>query len=272
MGLAAGPLDPPGLPVVERRERSNVFRLPDGNHALYAYAGPVNWRGADGKWYPFDSSIVSDGISGFRNRSGPVTFSFAGVSGAGSLVRASGESWSAGFRLEGMLPAIPGLVEGRKLRYPGILPGADLEYEVGRNRLKEVLVLRDAVTAGGGVFRFPLELSGVEARADLDGTIGLYRAAGELVARLPRGVAFDSSGDPATGREPRVAPVALRLLHEGGQPVVEVEAPRSLLDDPATVWPVQVDPEFAAGTATDDWDSYVRSNCGTCNQQGTAAE
>src|SRR5205823_7300651 len=60
--LDSGPLDPPGLPVVSRSETTNVFRQDDGNGVLYSYAGPVNWLAPDGRWVPFDTSIISDGL------------------------------------------------------------------------------------------------------------------------------------------------------------------------------------------------------------------
>ena len=274
VALDAGPLDPSGLPVVSRSETTNVFRLPDGKGELYSYAGPVNWLAPDGRWVPFDTSVIADGQGRFRNRSGPVTVSFAGLSGAGPLVRVGTDAWSVGFTAAGMLPTVGVAVDGGKATYPGLVGGADLEYSVGATNLREVISLPSRVAAGSGVFRFPLELSGVTAHQDADGTIGFYDAGGMRQAWIPPGVAVDSSGDPAAGVQPRSGPVTVTLVDDGVEQVVEVHAPLALLDDPAAVWPIKVDPDvrFSRDTGTGAWDSYVRSNCGGCNQTGTNPE
>ncbi len=272
--LDVGPLDPPDLELLQRTDTTNVFRRPDGNGELFAYAGPVNWQAPDGRWVPLDATVISDGLGRFRNRSGPITASFAGVSGGGPLVQVGTDAWSVGFTLEGMLPSVAAATDRNTVRYPGLLGGADVEYTVGRDVVKEILSLPNAAAAGSGVFRFPLELSGVAAHQGADGSFGFYDAAGIRVASIPnQGAAWDSSGDPATGQQPRQAPVAVRLVDDGAGLVVEVEAPRSLLDDPATVWPVKIDPDVRFPKDWgDSWDSYVRSNQPTWTQQGTWAE
>ncbi|MCA1832856.1 MAG: hypothetical protein LC750_09050 [Actinobacteria bacterium] len=274
MALDVGPLDPPDAPLVSRSETTNVFHLPDGNGALYSYAGPVNWLAPDGRWVPFDTSVIADGLGRFRNRSGPVTVSFAGLSGADPLVRVGTDAWSVGFTAEGMLPTIALGVDGGTARYPGLVGGADLEYTVGRSNLREVITVPNRAAAGSGVFRFPLQLSGVIAHQDADGTIGFYDAAGVRQAWIPPGIAIDSSGDPGAGVQPRSGPVTVNLVDDGVEQAVEVHAPQALLDDPAVVWPIKVDPDvrFPRDTGTGSWDSYVRSNCGTCNQTGTNVE
>ncbi|HEY3239628.1 MAG TPA: hypothetical protein VGL92_08700, partial [Acidimicrobiia bacterium] len=124
-----------------RTERNNIFQLPDGNYAMYAYGAPVNWQDADGSWHPINPTLVSDALGRLENTSGPVKFSFAALAGTESLFRASGDGWSAGFTLEGMLVGTPGLADGHKIRYPGILNGIDLEYEVGRTSVRKFVVL-----------------------------------------------------------------------------------------------------------------------------------
>ncbi|PLS76440.1 MAG: hypothetical protein CYG61_02075 [Actinobacteria bacterium] len=262
--------DPAKAKLLERTERNLIYENPDGTRTLRAFSGPISWKDARGVWQPIDPTVVADGERGFKNRAGRVAFSFAPRADAAQVVRAATSDWSVGFGFEGARATADATASGSKIRYQGVAEGVDLEYHVvGSDELKELVVLNQRPAAGAStVFRFPLTVSRVTPKADADGTIGFYDADDTRVAEIPTGTMFDASGDPQRALEPAHAPVQTRLVKENGRFLVEVEAERAWLEDPARVYPVSVDPQFKAGWDTGMGDAFVGSGCWDCNYNG----
>lgn len=271
---SAPPFDLARAKLIERTRTGNVYENPDGTRTLRTFAGPANWRDSAGRWQPIDPTVVADGERGFKNRSGEVTFAFAKRADSPSLVRASAKGWSVSFGFEGARGDAAPVVEGHKIRYPQVGEGIHLDYTVGVDQLKEVVVLeRPLAAAASSTFRFPLAASGVTPSTDDDGTIVFVDPDGTKVAVIPPGSMQDASGDEATGAEPAAAPVTTRLVRDAGRWVVELAPDRAWLDDPARQYPISIDPSFWAGannggTNTYGTDAFVGSGCGNCNYNG----
>jgi RHS repeat-associated protein len=252
--------------LVSTTETSEVFANPDGTVTARIHAGPVNWRDVDDKWRKIDPALVSDGDR-LRGRSLPFDASFADRVGNGELVTISGRDWSASISPAFGQSGAASEVSGSTLWYRQVAPGTDLGYSVLGDQVKEVVRLDSSAASGDGTWRFTLRTSGVTARAEPDGSVGLRDLAGALVATLPVGVAFDSF---AGGDHPAVTPVALGLLGAGNHQIVELSVDRAWLVAPERVYPVVVDPEivFNAGRDSGHWDAFVGSGCANCNYNG----
>lgn len=154
--------------VVERTERSDVFANPDGSRTAQVHAQPVNFQDGSGAWRPIDTRVVADG-AGFRNGGGPLAARFAARGDAAGVVKVSAGAAAASFSMDGAAPAAASPT-GSTVRYPGVAPGVDLEYQVGARSVKELVVLRQPPSAGASAtFRFPLQLDGLTPELAEDG-------------------------------------------------------------------------------------------------------
>ena len=91
-------------------------------------------------------------------------------------------------------------VTGSKVVYRDIMPGTDVELEVSGTSLKDTIVLksRDAATS----WVFPLELRGLTAQPQADGSVALRNAAGAIVISIPAGSMSDSKFTARPARWP----------------------------------------------------------------------
>ncbi len=239
--------------VESRRTDRTTFLNPDGSRTARLYTGAVNYRDAAGTWTPIDTTIQSDGSGNYRNAAGPVRYSFESATGSGDLVRAVGDGWSLGFAPEGQVQARAARAEGSEVTYANALPDADLAYRVLPEALKETVVLKRAPTSSAQRrYSFPLTLQGLRAVSE-GGGVTFYDASGEVAARIPPGVMWDS------GVQPAQAPVKVTLARRNGRSVIDLDVDGAFLTDPARVYPVMIDPTLYPGIDTTRSDASVRS-------------
>ncbi|HEV7888069.1 MAG TPA: DUF6531 domain-containing protein, partial [Acidimicrobiales bacterium] len=245
-------LDPATAELVGHTEKADIFRDPSGATVARIWSKPQNFLDAAGTWKKIDNTIVPTG-DGFKNAAGKVDFSFAGATGdARDVVQVSDDGWSVGLSLVGAAKGKAGKPDKHVITYKDVLPGADLEYHVDDESVKEFVTLKQAPGPKAPTsFRFQLKLKGVTTRVEANGAIGFHDADGQLVGLIPQGAALDSAKTPATN------PVRVELV-EGGA-AVDVSVDGAWLRDPGRVYPVQVDPALVAGRTTTHDDMYVTS-------------
>jgi hypothetical protein len=87
-----------------------------------------------------------------------------------------------------------------------------------------------------------LDLQGLAAHQQADGSIVFTDEDGKARASLPKGWMEDSAVDPHSGDGAISIGVTLSLVTYHGVPAVRVHADAAWLYDPARVFPVRIDP------------------------------
>jgi YD repeat-containing protein len=246
--------------VSERRAAAKIFANPDGTRTARVYSGPIHYQDASGAWKDIDTKLVADAVGGYRNSGGPLSLHFAPASNDPSLATVSAGGHQISFSMEGASPSV-GVPSGSGIRYAGVATDTDLEYHVGTDVLKEIVVLNHAPASGSGAsFRFVLNPGDLAPRADDDGSIGLYDDAGTKVLAVPPATMWDSRQDLRSG-EPAYGPAHLTLSWEGENWIVSVEGDGAWLADSSRTYPVYIDPTvaFGAGRSGGGDDAFVMS-------------
>ncbi|MGA5761354.1 LamG-like jellyroll fold domain-containing protein [Nonomuraea bangladeshensis] len=136
-------------------------------------------------------------------------------------------------------------------------PGADLVVTALPTGFRHDVVLRER-PAGPVEYRIPVETSGLSFAERKNGGLRLSDAKGKVVAEAPEPVMWDSSGtSPQTGG-PRQATIPTDVVKENGQSVLVLKPDTAWLSDPATTFPVVVDP---TSTITVTTDTVLSSLC-----------
>ncbi|MFC3508869.1 DNRLRE domain-containing protein [Amycolatopsis halotolerans] len=250
-----------------RTATDRTYANTDGTLTTEFGQEPINFRAPDGSYQPVDTTIVPAGAD-WSNAADTERLTFAAKAAESDLVRIAvdGEH-EFGYGLGGAVPSA-GAVSGSRIVYPGVRPGADLRLDVVPGGVKETLVLNTPQAAA--TWDFPLRLKGLRPSL-VDGRISLADAAGRERARIPAGFMTDSRRDPATGDPARSEGVTYELVENAGAFTLRVKLDASWLNDPARVYPVEVDPsvETAASDGGAVFQNGSRLDGGTELKIGT---
>jgi len=256
--------------VGKRTANSRFFELSDGRVQAELGAGPVNYRDGQGRWQPIDTRIAKVDRPGFAW--GSLANSFASLFGHSSdqLLRVEQPGWQVTLGLPGPVTALTPIVRGDTIAYPGALgAGADLVWRVTPQGVKEQIVLAHPPPAEAA-WRFSLKLGGVVARAQPDGSIGLFASQGGDVPLfvMPKPFMTDAADDPASPYGKAWSDkVTQTVSQQGDQVQVTVRADPAWLHAAGRRWPVVVDPTIKIQPI--DWwqslDVELRSDLPTSN-------
>ena len=251
MDLARGQAAESGVRIEVPELRSvlsSTYANPDGTLTDELSSAPVWAPTAGGGWVPVDPTLEATD-AGLRPRAavGDVTISAGGDNGDGvaDLVRVvpspQGDAGdvSVTVGVDGPLP-VP-VVDGATARYVGAAAGgSDVVVSMSRVGPQVSIVIRDPGAAQES-YALDLAVTGLEARVGESGTVELVAADGTVAGTLSAPVMFDSTPSPS-GLPARQVPVAAELVdRDGGQRLV-LTPDRQFLDDPATRFPVTIDP------------------------------
>jgi hypothetical protein len=263
---------PPGFVKAQSKQvggsaKELVFANPDGSVTIQEFSRPALVKDkATGLWGDFDGSAVSDGKGRLVPAAGGVGVSVAASSGGSVLAEVhDDQGHGVGFSMAG-IGDVPAVVQGRKVTFAEVSPGVDVNEYMLISGVKEEVVLKTR-PASAPVFRFPLTATGVTPRNTVDGVIELLDSKDLVVGSIPQGLAWDSN--PHMSEEQRSVPVATVLTGGPGTWAIELRPDAVWLMDPATVYPVVVDPSItfspdAAG------DAYIVNNIPDGNFNGAA--
>ncbi|MEU6930093.1 DNRLRE domain-containing protein [Streptomyces sp. NPDC046374] len=271
----------------ERTESTTTWANPDGTVTTDSASGPVRFRdGADGQWRDIDVELVKrDGVVAAKGH--PLGLRLGGKTPAAQAakVRASGASGKAGTAEVPLVTLAAG--EGRELglswrgvlpepklsgttaRYEDALTATDLVIESTRTGFEQFLELknRSAVAANGSV-TLTLNAKGVKARANADRSVTFVDAkTGKQVGLLPAPVMWDATVDARSGEHTRRADVGLKVTQRGSRVDLTLTPDAKFLADPATKYPVTVDPAVNIGAS---FDTFVQQ--GYTTDQSTSTE
>lgn len=230
-------------------ETDEVRANPDGTMTFTQHVQPVRVRRGDG-WVPVDLSLErrSDGTFGPKASTVDVVFSGGGPGSAERpLAKVVQDDHEVGLEWDADLP-VP-VVDGATLTYPEVLPGVDLRLEAHLKGFSELLVVKTPEAADNPElerieFGTHAEDVALEVGPRPNGDLVAKDSAGEPVFVGDASRMWDSSagaGEVATV-EPgdRQAGMAVEVTPEA----VVITPDRAFLDDPATTYPVVLDPEY----------------------------
>ncbi|MEU6744272.1 phospholipase A2 [Streptosporangium sandarakinum] len=250
------------VPVPSRTtETSTTVVTPEGRFTTEIAAGPVRVRQTDGTWEKIDTRLVKDGnVLRPKVAKADVEFSAGGEVPFARMSRKAGESLALGWTAKLPEP----VVEGNRAIYRGVVGASgDLVVRALPTGLRFDVVLRSRPTEPVEV-KIPITAEGLTL-GESGGRLKVTDGTGSLVAASSTAAMWDA-GSPSH-RGGRVAPgprvgkgragaITSRVKDTAGGKVMVLKPDASFLNDPATAYPVTVDPSVLLPL---NGDTYVNS-------------
>ncbi len=242
--------------VISRSEFANIYLNADGTHTTEVSPTPLNVSTANG-WVTPSTSLVHSSTSGWGVGANPLSPRFADNASANGVFSVARGSYTVSFSLDGaksrvaqrrpVSPLDAGMttVSG-DLAYLGVFDGVDLSYQVGRNQVKEALILAQAPLAANSTFTWSVTAPGLTLVKNADGNLLFQDASGVTQFVVPAPAMWDSSGVPGV-RESVYTMVPTTVKQVGNTWKVTLSPDRGWLTDPSRVYPVVVDPTVYMG-------------------------
>lgn len=264
-GSAAIPAGPEGLAIAEaektgqrvsidslRTGTTEVFAEPNGTLTAQEHLRPVRAK-VGGEWRTIDTTLRqnADGTLSPAVSTFPMTFSGGG---AGPMATLAKGARSLAMTWQGVLPKP--VLAGSTATYAEVLPGVDLKIIAEPDGFTHHLVVKTREAAANPAVR-RLELgmkgTGLDVSAAAGGGLKATAADGEEVFAAPVPRMWDSSHERGRGQGLAAEQDREELLREApmkatlGRGTLEITPDQRLLDDPATVYPVVIDPAWHSG-------------------------
>ncbi|NAS20650.1 DNRLRE domain-containing protein [Herbidospora sp. NEAU-GS84] len=242
-------------------DSSQTFANADGTMTTEFTSGPARVK-QGAAWVPIDTTLVASGAV-LKPKAALAEVEVSAGGGAGVLARMKRPDGSV-FALEwpGVLPK-PQLKGNVATYVDAAGPGADLVVTALSAGFRHDVVLR-AKPAAGVEYRLPVQTERLSLKKTGDGGLTLLDAAGKKVASAPTPVMWDSSA--SGGKAGRTGKIETSVVEENGRQVLVLRPDEKFLADPATKYPVTVDPTTTLSVSTDTWIANYGSNTGSSNQ------
>ncbi|MFI6316778.1 FG-GAP-like repeat-containing protein [Nonomuraea sp. NPDC050556] len=232
-----------------RTETTEVFAEPDGTMTAQQHLRPVRAR-VGGEWRAIDPTLKAnpDGTLSPAVSTFAMTFSGGGTGPMATLAK-GGKSLSMAW--PGTLPK-PAL-EGNTATYAEVLPGVDLKIIVEPDGFTHHLVVKTREAGTNPAVRtlkLGMKGNGLSVSSVKGGGLKAADAKGEEIFSAPVPRMWDSSHERSRGiaaggdKEELLREAPMKAT--AGRGGLEIVPDRALLDDPATVYPVVIDPAWRA--------------------------
>ena len=232
----------------QRGPSTRVYANPDGSWTAEETSQPEFVQDlATGEWTPIDTALVEvEGGFAPANAASDVVFSDGGDRLFAELSEAGKD---LGWKWIGVLPAP--MIEGSTATYPNVVENGDLVVTALPAGFSYNIVLREAPTQPL-VLTMPVATDGAVVTENAQGGLEVETKSGETLAEAPRPIMWDSSADAAG--DPEVERVDTMVTKtSGGNAAITLAPDQGFLTDPATVYPVVVDPSFTSIADADTW-------------------
>lgn len=271
---------------------TKVVANPDGTLTRTITPEPSRVQQAEGSWADIDTTLANTG--GVVKPTQPGAAVVLSPGGTGAVASVSVAVKSLGAAAAGMggsadpvgvdpNPAAPTV--SAALNWPTALPaptlvdnvatyadvaaGTDLKVAALPTGFETSVVIKTR-PSGPVSIALPYTLTGLRmgiAPSEEGGGVQIFDTKNRLVGQGGSAIAADATTDAASGSPVRQARVPLAVSGSGANTVLTVSVPASLLSDPATVFPVTIDPAIIIGTGKDTFveSSYPTMNFGTAN-------
>ncbi|MGK5441999.1 DNRLRE domain-containing protein [Micromonospora sp. URMC 105] len=236
-------------------ETTEVFALPDGQFRADIATGMQRFR-RGGDWVPVDLTLKAAADGSVAPVAHPNDLRISGPAGAGQheLAAVGTGANRVAMGWSGALPAP--VLAGNRATYVDARPGVDLVVEATRTGFEQFLVVktRDAAAQVETV-AFPFTGPGVAgSNRAKDGSIAITDRAGKQTAHIPAPLMWDAKKNAITGGPAAEKPVRTELTKRGDAVELTLAPDRAWLRDPATAYPVTIDPTVnPLGTTFDTW-------------------
>jgi hypothetical protein len=262
-----------------RSSTDQVFANPNGSMTSESTAVPRFIRNGS-SWVPADATLVANGDGSVSPKAAALAVRLSNGGSEVALFSAQRKGKTLSVRWPGVLPK-PTL-QGSKALYAEVLPGIDLQVAVGVDSVGEVFIVKSREAAANPELArlgFALSAPGLNVGQDKLGGLSVTDAAGvvfaggvpkmwdssKAVASDPGALGASDASGPADGA--RVADMPLSV--DGSS--LAVSPALSMLSDPATKFPVFIDPSIDAASWTminkkfpnQSYWSYDRHDCPT---------
>ncbi|MFD8914046.1 DNRLRE domain-containing protein [Streptomyces sp. NPDC059575] len=252
----------------ERTETSTTWVNKDGSLTTELAAGPVRFE-RDGRWADVDVELreTSGGVEPVAH---PEGLRLAGKSGspvkswraareakATDLVTLGEGDQQITLQWKGGLPR-PRL-DGTRAEYVDAVPGADVVVEATRTGFEQFVEIKqrpETTEAGGYSYTLPLKAKGLKATQLADGSVLFTDRKNRKRAVMPAPVMWDATVDARSGEHTRKARVGLKVVQKGSSVDLVITPDAEFLADPATRYPVTVDP--STSSLSNVFDTYVQ--------------
>lgn len=251
----------------QRTESSQVFANPDGSWTTEAATQPEFVKDETGTWHDIETSLVErDGHLEPKYALADLALPADPSPADSAFATLHQDGKELDWRWPTALPAP--VVDGDKATYPDVVPGGgDLVVTATPTGFTHDIVL-DAPPAaavadpdGQVSWTVPVATHGADLTATAAGGLEIAKDDGTTLATAPAPVAYDASVDPGTGQDTTptgytsgTVPVAVAVgSNAAGTPTMTLSTESSYLTDPATTYPVTIDPAFTVQTGSDSW-------------------
>ena len=237
--------------VANRTDTDTTYANPDATLTTDVSAGPVRVK-QYGAWVGVDPTLVAaNGIVTPQATEGNVAFAGGSSAAGAELAGLTSGSDHVGFAWPAALPA-PTL-EGNSATYHNVIAGGDVVVTATTTGYEVSLVLRQAPTAAP-VIDLPLNLGGLNVSQNTAGALSLTGTNGAAVATSAPPVMFSAARDARSNQPTQAETVASTVETGSGGAVLVLKPDYAFLTNPATVYPVTVDP---SPNLTSDLSNYV---------------
>ncbi|MBM7861010.1 DNRLRE domain-containing protein [Lentzea nigeriaca] len=245
----------------ERRTPSmRVFELSNGQLEAEISAAPQHFQDSGGEWQPVDTTVREQARDGYLFGNDTNAFVSAFGDRTDRVAKFSFSGTQVGLGLDGESRKLDPKVERDSVTYRGAWDGADFSYQVTRGSLKEKITL--AAPPKDATYRFSLDLAGVVAQAQPDGSIAFFRANADAppLYVMPKPFMFDSSAKSYSDK------VSQTFEQHGPKITVTVRADQEWLAAPERKYPVVIDPTISVEpTSNSGQDAQIWSDTPTRN-------
>ncbi|MGW5093626.1 DNRLRE domain-containing protein [Streptomyces nodosus] len=255
----------------ERTETSTTWVNKDGSLTTELSAGPVRFKDEPtGEWREVDLDLVQGADGTVEPKAHPGGLRLSGRSGtpaksleaaqraeATDLVTLGEGDQQITLQWKGGLPQ-PKL-DGTRAEYSNALPGADVVVEATRTGFEQYVELKhrpETGDAGGYSYTLPLKARGLNAKQLADGSVLFTDKKNEKRAVMPAPVMWDATVDERSGEHTRKARVGLKVVQKGSSVDLVITPDAAFLADPATKYPVTIDP--STSSLSNVFDTYVQ--------------
>ncbi|MFE0097063.1 sugar-binding protein, partial [Streptomyces sp. NPDC059015] len=278
----------------ERTETSTTWANKDGSLTTELTAGPVRFQddAAAGGWRDVDLGLVSRS-DGVESKAHPRGLKLAGKTGAPAASLKAAQASKAvdlvtlgegdeqiTLQWKGGLPA-PKL-DGTRAEYVNAVPGADVVVEATRTGFEQFVEIKQKPATEGYTYTLPLRTKSLKVKQQADGSVLFTDKKSKKQAVMPAPVMWDATVDKVSGEHTNRAKVAMKVVKTKGGVDLVITPDAKFLADPATKYPVTVDPSTSSlGNVFDtyvqqgetvDWSTDTEldlGNPGTVNGNGT---
>lgn len=240
-----------------------------GNFTAELSARPVRVRDGNGGWRAASARLVKAPDGSWRTEAGVAEVTVSNGGAAGVVASLRSDSVSASVSWPDALP-VP-VVEDTTATYPEVYPGVDLVVRADVDAVETFLVVKTPSAGKNPKVRewsMPISTPGLTTKTLENGVRSLVDGGGTARMVIPPAVMWDSAGKTsnlthAADRleevaQTKSAPVGLKVASNR----LTASPEDSFLDDPATVYPVVIDPVLQSIDqthvlrVTDDWSKW----------------